>query len=175
MTVGLDRQRVRLEPYRTEWQDCYRTEITRLSSIIGDDVLRFEHVGSTAIEGMPAKPVIDILAIIDTIDTAASVVEPLEETGYECRSDTNDRLFFAKGPDDNRTHYLHVAEEGGEYATEMLAFRDLLQENPDIAATYANLKRSLAEQFPEDRDSYTEQKSEFVEAILDEALSDRRQ
>lgn len=173
--VGLDRQRVRLEPYRPEWRDCYRAESARLSGIVGDDVLQFEHVGSTAVEGMPAKPVIDILALVDSADTAMSTVEPLEGAGYELRSNDADRLFFANGPEDNRTHYLHVAAEGGEYATEMLAFRNYLREHPDVAAAYTDLKRALAEQFPADRDSYTEQKSEFVERTVAEALSNQDQ
>lgn len=168
--VGLDRSRVRLEPHRKEWQAEYRTEVAHVTSIIGDDILRFEHVGSTAIEGLPAKPVIDMLAIVADLDAHRSIVEPLEEAGYELRSEDENRLFFAKGPTDSRTHYLHVAEEGSEYATEMLAFRDHLRENPSIAASYANLKRSLADQFPEDRDSYTEHKSAFIEEVLEDAL-----
>lgn len=168
--VGLDRQQVRLESHREDWQECYRAEVARLSNTIGDESIRFEHVGSTAIEGVPAKPVIDILATVETIDTPATLVEPLAEAGYEFRPDDSDRLFFAKGPEDNRTHYLHVAEEGSEYATEMVSFRDCLRDNPDIAAAYANLKRSLAEQFPEDRDSYTAEKSAFVERVLAEPL-----
>jgi len=170
--VGLDRRRVRLEPYRAEWDDCYRTEVARLSSGIGEDVHRFEHVGSTSIEGVPAKPVIDILATVDTLDTAASFVEPLEGANYEFRSENSDRLFFAKGPAENRTQYLHVAAEGSEYATEMLAFRDHLRENPDVAAAYANRKRTLAERFPEDRDSYTEEKSDFITDVLADALGE---
>lgn len=169
---GLDRQRVRLEPYRMEWGERYQRERAQISSIIGDDILGFEHVGSTAIQGLPAKPVIDILATVDNLDTAPAIVEPLEETGYELRSSDTDRMFFAKGPKENRTHYLHVAEEESEYATEMIAFRDHLRENPDIAAAYANLKQSLAEQFPENRDRYTEQKSAFIEGVLDDAIED---
>lgn len=144
-----------------------------MSAIVGDDVLRFEHVGSTAIKGMPAKPVIDILALVDGTDTAVSVVDPLERAGYELRSDDGDRLFFASGAEDNRTQYLHVTEDGSEYATEMLAFRNHLPDHPDTAAAYADLKRSLAEQFPDDRESYTEQKSEFVERVVEEALGNR--
>ncbi len=170
--VGLDRTQVRLEPYHPEWPEYYRTERARLSRAIGDSVFRFEHVGSTAVDGVPAKPVIDILAVVDTLP-AASIVDPLETAGYELRAENDDRLFFAKGPEDDRTHYLHVAETRSEYAIEMVAFRDHLRENPDTATAYASLKRSLAERFPDGRDSYTEHKSEFIRALLDRILSSR--
>ena len=75
--VGLDRQQVRIGPHREAWHECYRAETDRLSSGIGDDTIRFEHVGSTAVEGLPAKPVIDILTTVDSVDTADSLVEPL--------------------------------------------------------------------------------------------------
>lgn len=169
--IGLDREQVRVEPHQTEWQECYQAEITRLSALIGDDSIRFEHVGSTAIKSLPAKPVIDILAVTDNSDTVASISNSVTRAGYEFRPDDKNRLFFAKGPADNRTHYLHVASEGSEYARGMLAFRDYLRRSPSIAAAYADLKQSLAEQFPEDRDSYTKAKSEFVEKVLDEALT----
>ena len=166
--VGLDRQQVRIESHRKAWHECYRVETDRLSRGIADDTIRFEHVGSTAVEGLPAKPVIDILATVDSIDTADSLVEPLGEMGYELRPDDRDRLFFARGAAESRTQYLHVAEAESAYATQMVVFRDHLRENPDVAAAYAELKRSLAEQFPEDRDSYTEGKSAFVTRVLDE-------
>ena len=167
--LGVDRQRVRLEPHQANWQKCYEDEIERLSSIV-DEQVRFEHVGSTAITGVPAKPIIDILALVEALDTTATLTKRLEEAGYEFRPDDQERLFFAKGPSSARTHYLHVAEETSEYATEMLVFRDHLRSNPAVASLYTDLKQSLASRFPENREAYTRHKGEFVESVLDDLL-----
>lgn len=170
--VGLDRERVSLEPHRPAWREVYAAEASRLAGVLGDDLRRIEHVGSTAIPDVPAKPVVDVLALVEDPDRSA-VTESIEESGYELRSDDGDRLFFARGPEDDRTHYLHVTAPGTEYAEEMVAFRDHLRRHPDVAAEYADLKRSLAERFPEDRDAYTEGKAAFVEGVLEEVLEGR--
>lgn len=117
---------------------------------------------------MPAKPVIDILTTVDSTDTVDSLVEPFGEMGYEPRPDDRGRLFFARGSAENRTQYLHIAEAESASATRMLAFRDHLRGNPDVAAAYAELKRSLAEQFPEDRNPSLERRLAFVTRVLDE-------
>lgn len=171
--VGLDRSRVELESAHAEWRASYKAEVKHLFSIVGASVLRFEHVGSTALSGVPAKPVIDILALVKDLDAASELIDPLETASYEFRPDGKDRLFFTRGPESHRTHYLHVAETGSEYATEMLAFRDYLRKNADAAAAYGDLKRSLAAAFPNDRESYTEHKTEFVERVLDDVLGNR--
>jgi GrpB-like predicted nucleotidyltransferase (UPF0157 family) len=171
--VGLDRNRVRIEPYQPEWQERYAVEVERLSPIVDDRVQRFEHVGSTAVVGMPAKPIIDILALVEDLTATTPLAASLEDAGYALRSEDDERLFFANGPETDRTHYLHVAETESEYAREMLSFRDRLRSNPDVAEEYADLKRSLVDRFPENRTAYTEHKEEFVERILKEASSNR--
>jgi GrpB-like predicted nucleotidyltransferase (UPF0157 family) len=170
--VGLDRERVRVEPADPTWREAYERERRRLDDLIGTDVLGFEHVGSTAVEGLPAKPVIDLLAVVDDVDAARDLLPALEANGYEYRPkpDESERLHLSKGPPDDRTHYLKLVERGSEFHRETAAFRDHLREHPDVAERYAELKRDLAERYPEDRDAYTEAKAEFVEDVLDEAL-----
>lgn len=172
--VGLDRERVRVEPADPAWREAYEREVERLDDLIGNDVREFEHVGSTAVEGLPAKPVIDLLAVVDDVDDARELLPALEANGYEYRPkpDESERLHCSKGPPDDRTHYLKLVERDSEFHRETVAFRDRLREHPDVAAAYADLKRDLAERYPGDRDAYTEAKADFVENVLDESLEE---
>ncbi|WP_232820527.1 GrpB family protein, partial [Halorussus litoreus] len=134
----------------------------------------FEHVGSTAVDGLPAKPIVDMIAVVTELDDAVELVPVLEDHGYEYRPNdaVADRLFFAKGPRTNRTHYLSLCERDSDCYREQVAFRDYLRANPEVAAEYGQLKRELAETYPDDRASYTEAKGEFVERVLAEAVDD---
>jgi len=169
--LGLERGTVELVKHREEWHRLAAEERSRLQDALHHSVDEIEHVGSTAIEGLPAKPVLDLLAIPDEIAPKAEYTAKLEPLGYELRENdpVPDRLFFAKGPAEERTHYLSIAGRGSECHREQIAFRDYLRANPDAAAEYAQLKRELAENHPDDRASYTERKSAFVERILDRA------
>lgn len=170
--VGLERGTVELTEYDPAWREAYRVEIDRLEAIAGGRFLGYEHVGSTAIEGMPAKPVVDLIALVDDLDEARSVIPVLEDHGYESRpgDDVRGRLFLARGPPSNRTHYLSIAERGGRFLLENVTFRDYLRDHPDVAEEYAALKREAAAEHPDDRDPYTEAKAPFVEAILERAM-----
>ena len=111
--VGLARGTVEVVPYQGSWSDAYDAEVARLRSAVGDRVRQFEHIGSTAVEGMPAKPILDVLAVVDESTTASDLVPALETHGYERRPDDVDgRVFLAKGPPENRTCYLSSAEVG---------------------------------------------------------------
>lgn len=170
--VGLERGTVEIEDHREAWHREYEAEVERLQSIAGDRLRDFEHVGSTAVRGLAAKPVIDLAAVVADLDVARELVPVLEDAGYEHRPDTGvpDRVFLAKGPRAERTHYLSLAERDSEYLREALAFRDHLRENPETRREYEALKRELAAANPEDRAAYTEAKSEFVERVLARAL-----
>jgi GrpB-like predicted nucleotidyltransferase (UPF0157 family) len=167
--VGLERGTVELEPYQPSWSDAYDAEVARLNDVVGDRVRRFEHIGSTAVEGIPAKPIIDALTLVDEFATATDLVEPLEARGYERRPDEVDgRVFLAKGPPENRTCYLSITELGSRFHEEKIAFREALRDDPELAARYASLKRRLAERYPENRERYTAEKGAFVRDVLDQ-------
>ncbi len=172
MTLGLDRDRVSLEPYDPAWREAYEREVERLDPLVGDDVRRFEHVGSTAVEGLPAKPIVDVFAVVDDVDAARDLLPVLEANGYEYRpkDDESERLHCSKGPPETRTHYLKLVEADTTFYGETVAFRDYLREHPDVAAAYAERKRELAERYPDDRDAYTAAKADFVADVLDDAL-----
>lgn len=171
--VGLERNTVELEPHDSAWHDAYEREVERLRDLAGDRVLEFQHVGSTAVEGLPAKPVVDLLAVVDEETDTASVVTTLEANGYEHRpnDDVSDRAFLAKGPRSERTHYLSLVTRDSDCYREQVAFRDYLRAHPGVRGEYADLKRELAAKHPDDRSAYTAGKRPFVERVLADALA----
>ena len=167
--AGLKKGTVELKEHNEKWKKEYKREVSRLNSIIGEKVCGFEHIGSTAIQGIKAKPVIDMIAVIKESEELEKIVSLLEENGYEHRpkGDRKGRKFLAKGPKENRTHYLSLTREGSELYKRTTNFRDYLNSHPQAAKKYSQLKQKLAEKYPEKRKKYTEEKTEFIENILD--------
>jgi GrpB-like predicted nucleotidyltransferase (UPF0157 family) len=135
-----------------------------------------EHVGSTAVEGMDAKPIVDVLVLVDDFDEAEALTPRLEALGYERRRESDPvsgRVFFAKGAENDRTHYLSVAERGGERHVEQVLLRAYLREYPATAAEYRELKHELAAEHPDDRASYTAEKAPFIERVFEAARTER--
>jgi len=166
-------------PYDRRWPTLYEAEATRLALALPSGlVLSIDHIGSTAIPGMPAKPVIDILLLVTSAALArATAVGPLEALGYAYWADNPhpDRLFFVKGlppAAPHRTHHVHMREPGEDHRGRLL-FRDHLRANPDEAARYAALKYELAARHGADREAYTDAKSVYVEAVLEKAAGRR--
>lgn len=163
---------VALAEYDPAWPAMYEAEAARLREALPLGlILVMEHFGSTAIPGLIAKPVIDILVAVPSVEEARRLaVAPMEALGYAFWADNpkRDRLFFVKGlppSAPHRTHHVHMTEPDGEM-WRRLAFRDHLRRHPGEAARYAALKRELAARHREDREAYTEAKSAYVEAVL---------
>ncbi|EMA52463.1 MULTISPECIES: GrpB family protein [Halococcus] len=173
--TGLERGTVALVPHDPGWKREYTAEVERLEPLVDEQLIEFEHVGSTAIEGLAAKPIIDMLAVVEDLDGAADLVPVLETHGYEHRpnDDVSGRLFLAKGPRTDRTHYLSVVERESDRYTEQIAFRNFLRSHPEVAAEYEELKRTLADAHSDDRDSYTAAKAAFIERVLERATAER--
>ncbi|WP_416839938.1 GrpB family protein [Haloferax sp. DFSO52] len=167
--LGLARGTVELVAHNPAWHDAYEREIERLRSRLDITVLGFEHVGSTAIPGIAAKPIVDMLLLVSDLDERDGLAAELEDVGYEERpnDDVPDRRFFARGPPSRRTHYLSVTEHGSDCHREQVTFRDALRADPELAAEYDRLKQSLAEAHPDERSAYTDAKSSFVESVLE--------
>lgn len=166
--LGLERGKVLVVPYQPGWKSAFRREAALLRSTFGAGLLRVEHIGSTAIEGMAAKPIIDLVCAVAGLDEAEAFRQRLEALGYEYRPDETlpDRLFFAKGPRSRRTHHLSLTEPGSRFYEEKLLFRDYLRAHAEAAEEYRGLKEGLAGRYAADRASYTEGKRAFVERIL---------
>ena len=134
-------------------------------------IVGIEHFGSTAVPGLAAKPIIDILIAVRSLARAKiTMIEPILALGYVYWSENpkTDRMFFVKGMPpygERRTHHVHITEPDGEMWQRRLAFRDYLRANPDEARRYEALKRDLAARFPADREAYTGAKTGTVEAI----------
>ncbi len=166
--IGLRRGTVRLVPYSPEWKSLFAEEERVLRASIGTCVMDIQHVGSTAVPGLEAKPIIDIAVAVRRLEDAEKCIEPLECLGYEYRPDEEHprRFVFAKGDPSKRTHYLHMVEWNSDSWKRLLRFRDYLCQHKKAAREYASLKRELARKSRGNRDLYTPGKAEFIESVL---------
>lgn len=165
---GLGKREVRLVPHDSRWAEGYRREAERLRQVLGEHAREIAHIGSTAVPGLPAKPLLDIMVAITSLEERSEVVPLLERAGYEYRPHDTipQRLFFILGRTDARRVNLSLAEWDSAYWRDHLAFRDILRAHPDVAEAYARLKSDLAERYPDDRLAYTVAKGEFVASVV---------
>jgi GrpB-like predicted nucleotidyltransferase (UPF0157 family) len=166
---------IEIVDYDPRWPTMFDEEAALLRAVLHADlIMGIEHFGSTAIPGMAAKPIIDILVAVRSLAAARdTVVEPLQRLGYVFWADNpkTDRMFFVKGMPPygaRRTHHVHITEPAGEMWLRLI-FRDYLKAHPVEAARYERLKRDLAIRHHTDREAYTEAKAAFVEEIVDKA------
>lgn len=169
--IGLRQGTVRLEEYTSEWREYYQREKRLLATTLGDNLLGIEHIGSTSIVGMTAKPIIDMMVGVRSLEKGKELVVSLEQLGYKYISEANlpGRLFFSKGKGDIREVHLHMVEWKGQYWREHILFRDYLRKNKELAQDYQRLKRELHDKFKHDRDAYTSSKGDFIKSVLEEA------
>ncbi len=157
--------------YDPRWPNMFEEEEARIAEVLSRAlVVCIEHIGSTAVSGLAAKPIIDLLVSVHSLVEAKQVaVSPLKELGYAYWLNNPDpqRMFFVKGlpPNSPRTHHIHIIESDS-ILRERLLFRDYLREHPDEAFRYAQLKRHLAQQFLTDREAYTSGKTEYIQSIM---------
>lgn len=152
--------------HNPDWKILFQKEVTLIKRVLNKDfITRIEHFGSTAVPGLAAKPIIDILIGVNSLAEAKQTASPLESLGYAYWVDNPDpqRMFFVKGlpPNSPRTHHIHMVEPDS-ILWERLLFRDYLRQHPEEAARYAQLKRQLAQRFISDREAYTQGKSEYM-------------
>ena len=160
-------------PYRDEWPGLFQSEARRLAAVFGPLAVRIDHVGSTAVPGLAAKPVIDIQASLVALEPRTPLNEALADLGYQ-HVDLGDfdRVypFFARPKSWPSTHHLHLCLVGSREERRHLAFRDALRTNPELARRYEELKRALAARHHgrtlTSREGYSLAKSAFVEDVL---------
>ena len=170
--IGLASDRVLLCEHNDAWQRIFQQEHKRLQDAIGEYVLDIQHVGSTSIQGIPAKPIIDIAVAVDNFEEATRCIAPLEEIGYEYKGENGvpRRHYFVKGTVEKRICHLHMNEVQGIDWIAQIAFRDFLRIRPEAARQYAEVKERLAQQFSTDRMAYTECKTGIIGKIMAKAL-----
>ncbi len=165
---GLARGTVQLVPYSSQWPLAYAREATAIKEKLGPlNVIDIQHVGSTAIPGILSKPIIDIAIPVSDLTVAERFAPVLAEFGYWYKGrqpDMPNRRFFAKGSENNRTIYLHLANE--EEYKNLLKFRDTLRANKQLAEQYSQLKEKLAKDHPTNREKYTKAKDDFIKDVL---------
>lgn len=167
--------------YDRAWTERYERERELIVSVCGEDVFAgFEHVGSTAVPGLAAKPIIDIMPGLRRLADAAALVEPLSTIGYRValphEDDIPERRYFRKDEHGVRAVHMHMVAVGSEFWVRHLLFRDYLRAFPAVADEYETLKRRLADEYnatatPDSNinDGYTVYKSEFVAAVEERA------
>jgi len=168
--LGLDYGTVRLTPARSEWAAIAERLAAAIRAALGERALEIEHVGSAAVPGLLAKPILDIAVGVGAEAPTDAVKERLEGLGYEFRGNAGDSgglVFVLSDRPRHRVAHVHVVEHGGPPWHRYLAFRDLLREHEPARAVYERTKGELAERFPNDRKSYTSAKEEIVRSLLE--------
>ena len=159
--------------YNPQWPALYEEEKARILGLIGHKVVALEHVGSTAVPGLGAKPIIDIMVAIHRLTNAEECILPLQSTGYEYVPEYEDTLperrYFRKGPPGARTYHVHMVELTSDFWERHLLFRDFLRTHPEVAGQYYQLKKELAAKYSSDHEGYTEAKKTFIESIITRA------
>jgi GrpB-like predicted nucleotidyltransferase (UPF0157 family) len=156
---------IRIAPYDPAWPVRFEEERTKLVAAIGKWIVGdVHHVGSTAVPGLEAKPVIDILVGVRDLKGSLPCFEPLARLDYLYAPYLAQEMhWFCKPNPSRRSHHLHLVPTGSQRYSDELAFRDRLRADPALAADYAALKQALAKRFGNDRDAYTEAKSDFID------------
>ena len=159
-----------ISPYSAEWPDCFRAVREELLSVFAPIEVAVEHIGSTAVPGLAAKPVIDVLLGARALADVESRIEPLGEHGYsyvqKYERELPMRRYFVKPAATSLRVHLHAVELGSLLWQEHLAFRDALRTDATLSSRYQSLKLRLAEEFAADKSAYTVAKGPFIRSVL---------
>lgn len=157
--------------YDPAWPEAFARLRDRAAAALGPVARRIEHVGSTSVPGLAAKPVIDLTVVVAAPGDVPEAIRRLAGIGYQHQGDQGipGREAFSSPPGPP-VHHLYVCAEGNRELRRHLLFRDYLRVHPETARQYGDLKRALAERYRTDRDGYSQAKTDFVEGVLREAV-----
>lgn len=166
-------QHVYVVDYNPQWPERFRKESRLIEKILGDNCVSVHHIGSTAVPGLAAKDIIDILVVVRSLDDADKSAAGFVSAGYEWMGEFGIpwRRYLRKGGDE-RTHQIHLFQQDDENIRRHLAFRDYLRTHHDVSEEYAALKKDLAIRFPYDIGAYCDGKDLFVRTIEKAALAE---
>ena len=161
-----DKRRAEVVSYNSNWGEMYKEESGKIKNILNDIIIDIHHIGSTAISGIKAKPVIDILVEVKNIEEVDKYNHKMKELGYEVMGEYGipKRRFFRKGGN-NRTHHIHIFQVGNEEIERHIDFKKYLIAHPDIGRGYSKLKEKLVNRYTYDVENYTNGKSDFIKEI----------
>lgn len=165
---------IEVVPYNPNWPHSYASEAEKIKGLLGKNCVTIYHIGSTAVPGLAAKPIIDIMIAVKDILEVDSLQAKFEELGYVAKGEHGIpfRRYFQRGTD-LRTHHIHIYEEGSSEIERHLHFRDYLKANPDVCQEYESLKIALAKQHPYDINAYCNAKDAFIQEIDKKAPSNK--
>lgn len=172
MSIGMKRGTVYLGPHQEEWERAAEETIQTLKNILGSVAVDIQHIGSTSIRTISAKPIIDIAIAVNDYELILSKRDELEKAEIVFRFDERpDQLLFVMGDfeKDTRSHHIHVVLYGSDEWNNYINFRDYLNSNIEAAREYEAVKLRLAEQYPDDRIAYTDGKQEVIDRLLADA------
>ncbi|MGE7766046.1 GrpB family protein [Peribacillus sp. NPDC096540] len=162
---------VTIENYNPNWVTEFEQEKVKIKEILKNYPICVEHIGSTSVKDLGAKPILDIMAGVQHLVEVEKFIEPLKTIGYEFvpHKEFPERRFFRKGQWRAGTHHLHIYKfESEEWANHIL-FRDYLSAHPDVCKQYQQLKQNLAQEYHVDRVGYTKAKAPFIRYVIEEA------
>jgi GrpB-like predicted nucleotidyltransferase (UPF0157 family) len=168
---------IRIVPYDPSWPSAFQQEAVLLGHIFGADLIAVYHIGSTAVPGLPAKPVIDMLPLVRDIQRVDLFGSAMMAAGYHAWGEHGipGRRLFTKGGDEHRTHNVHIFAAGSPDVARHLDFRNYLSAHADVAQRYAELKAALAAQHPNDIAAYNNGKAAFIKDMEQRARKWREQ
>jgi GrpB-like predicted nucleotidyltransferase (UPF0157 family) len=161
-------RKVEVVPHNPQWQAAFEIEAARIQAALGNTAVAIHHIGSTAIPGIYAKPIIDLLVEVKDITAVDGRNSAMELLGYEAMGEfgiANRRFFRKDNAEGIRTHHLHSFPAGSEQVQRHLAFRDYMSAHPEEAQVYSELKRRLAIEYPTNIDGYMDGKAGFIQEI----------
>ncbi|MBM7586033.1 GrpB-like predicted nucleotidyltransferase (UPF0157 family) [Bacillus pakistanensis] len=164
-------KKVIIETYKEYWQIQFEEEKKSITEILSGQFIAIEHIGSTSIEGLGAKPILDIAIGVEKLKVTNEYIKPLAKIGYEFvdHEEFPERRFFRKGEWRAGTHHVHIYEFKSEHWNNHILFRNYLRENTAILKEYEQLKKKLAKEFTFDRVKYTQGKSNFIQNVIKKA------
>lgn len=171
MSLGLKRGIVQLESHDKQWDEAAIQTIKNLKSILGDDAVDIQHIGSTAIPAIKAKPIIDIAVGVTDFEKIMSYNEQLQKDGIFYRGlDVENQILYVMGDmeKDIRTHHIHIVKWNGIEWKNYIHFRDYLNANENVALCYQKLKEELENKYADDRVAYTNSKQDMIDTILND-------
>ena len=160
-------RKIYLENHNEQWIHKFQQEIRLIKSFFNPEIVECYHIGSTAVRGLKAKPVIDIMISVKSINNVENYNKNFAKLGYDAKGEygIKSRRFFTKGGD-NRTFHLHIFESGNPEIEKHLCFRDALINDKTFADKYEKLKSELCEKFSNNPEAYTEGKNNFIRSFL---------
>ncbi|MBY0096474.1 GrpB family protein [Mesobacillus maritimus] len=167
------KRKVEVVPYSSVWENLFTREQVLLKELFGKNEVGIYHIGSTSVPGLSAKPIIDVLIEVETLELIDLITKDIERAGYEAKGENGiaGRRFFQKSNKNGvRLYHVHAFKKGNPEINRHLVFRDYLRIHPEKAAKYAEVKQQAAARNPYDIETYMIEKEPIIKELEQEAL-----